>query len=84
MNQLDKDIEHYKELVANSPQEIYVRLLSYMKELKMFRLREITSVQSKLITAQSQLQLTKSELETYKLLQTVRQLQDPSQITKQG
>ena len=84
MNQLDKDIEHYKELVANSPQEIYVRLLSYMKELKMFRLREITSVQSKLITAQSQLQLTKSELETYKLLQTVRQLQDLSQITKQG
>lgn len=84
MNQLDKDIEHYKELVANSPQEIYVRLLSYMKELKMFRLREITSVQSKLITAQSQLQLTKSELETYKSLQTVRQLQDLSQITKQG
>ena len=84
MNQLDKDIEHYKELVANSPQEIYVRLLSYMKELKMFRLREITSVQSKLITAQSQLQLTKSELETYKRLQTVRQLQDLSQITKQG
>ena len=55
-----------------------------MKELKMFRLREITSVQSKLITAQSQLQLTKSELETYKRLQTVRQLQDLSQITKQG
>ena len=84
MNQLDKDIEHYKELVANSPQEIYVRLLSYMKELKMFRLRQIISVQSKLITAQSQLQLTKSELETYKRLQTVRQLQDLSQITKQG
>jgi hypothetical protein len=84
MNQLDKDIEHYEELVANSPQEIYVRLLSYMKELKMFRLRQIISVQSKLITAQSQLQLTKSELETYKRLQTVRQLQDLSQITKQG
>lgn len=84
MNQLDKDIQHYKELVANSPQEIYVRLLSYMKELNMFRLREITSVQSKLITAQSQLQLTKSELETYKRLQPVRQLQDLSQITKQG
>lgn len=84
MNQLDKDIEHYKELVANSPQEIYIRLLSYMEELKIFRLRAITSVQSQLITAQSQLQLTKSELETYKRLQTERQLQDLSQITKQG
>lgn len=84
MNQLNEDIKYYEKLVANSPQDIYMRLLSYMKELKMYRIEKVLKINEELGLAKAQLQLRKSELEMYNKMQITRQFQDLSQITQQG
>lgn len=84
MNQLNEDIKYCEELVANSPQDIYIRLLSYLKELKMYRIEKALKINEELGLAKAQLQLRKSELEIYNKMQITRQFQDLSQITQQG
>ena len=42
------------------------------------------NVKSELNSVQAQMQLSKSELEAYNRLQTIRQLQDQSLIIRQG
>lgn len=85
MNQLDRDIKYFefcKKFSQNN--RMLDRILGYLQELKLFRMREIMNVKSELNSVQAQMQLSKSELETYNRLQTIRQLQDQSQIIKQG
>ena len=88
MNQLDNDIKYF-EFCKKFSQNIETngmldRLLGYMQELKLFRMREIMNVKSELNSVQAQMQLSKSELEAYNRTQIIRQLQDQSQITRQG
>lgn len=78
-NKLDEDIKHLEEY-----KEYNERLLSYLKELRMYRIREIMNVKSELNSVQAQMQLSKSELEVCNRLQTIRQLQDQSLIIRQG
>ncbi len=85
MNQLDRDIKYFefcKKFSQNN--EMLDRILGYLQELKLFRMREIMNVKSELNSVQAQMQLSKSELEAYNRLQTIRQLQDQSQIIRQG
>ena len=88
MNQLDNDIRYFelckkysKGIVTNGMLD---RLLGYMHELKMFKLREILNVKTELNSVESQMQLSKSELERWQRWQIAGQMQDQSQITKQG
>lgn len=69
MNQLDEDIKHLEE-----HKEYHERLLSYLKELRMYRMREIMNVKTELNSVESQLQLNKAELEEYKRLTTLREM----------
>ena len=89
MNQLDRDIKYFefcKKFLQNNG--TLDRILSYLQELKLFRMREIMNVKYELNSVQAQMQLSKqlskSELEAYNRLQTIRQLQDQSQIIRQG
>lgn len=85
MNQLDRDIKYFefcKKFSQNN--RMLDRILGYLQELKLFRMREIMNVKSELNSVQAQMQLSKSELEVYNRLQTIRQLQDQSQIIRQG
>lgn len=85
MNQLDRDIKYFefcKKFSQNN--RMLDRILGYLQELKLFRMREIMNVKSELNSVQARMQLSKSELETYNRLQTIRQLQDQSQIIRQG
>ncbi len=87
MNQLDKDIkflEFWLKISRHAESGFLNRLNKYLNELKMFRLREILNVKTELNSVESQMQLSKSELESYNRWQIARQMQDPSQITKQG
>ena len=88
MNQLDNDIKYFefcKKFLQNiKTNGMLDRLLGYMQELKSFRMREIMNVKSELNSVQAQMQLSKSELEAYNRWQITRQMQDSSQITKQG
>ena len=87
MNQLDKDIKFLEFWLKISKQAEYGflnRLKGYLHELKMFKLREVLNVKTELNSVESQMQLSKSELESYNRWQIARQMQDPSQITKQG
>lgn len=84
MNQLDNDIKYFefcKKFLQNiKTNGMLDRLLGYMQELKLFRMREIMNVKSELNSVESQMQVGKSELEAYNRFQTMRQLQDPSQL----
>lgn len=85
MNQLDRDIKYFefcKKFSQNN--RMLDRILGYLQELKLFRMREIMNVKYELNSVQAQMQLSKSELEAYNRLQTIRQLQDQSQIIRQG
>lgn len=88
MNQLDKDIMFLEFCLKTATESEFLnrlnRLTDYLNELKMFRLREIMNVKTELNSVESQMQLSKSELESYNRWQIARQMQDPSQITKQG
>ena len=88
MNQLDNDIKYFefcKKFLQNiKTNGMLDRLLGYMQELKSFRMREIMNVKSELNSVQAQMQVSKSELEAYNRWQITRQMQDSSQITKQG
>lgn len=88
MNQLDKDIMFLEFCLKTATESGFLnrlnRLTDYLNELKMFRQREIMNVKTELSSVESQMQLSKSELEAYNRWQIARQLQDPSQITKQG
>ena len=89
MNQLDRDIKYFefcKKFSQNNGMldgnGMLDRILGYLQELKLFRMREIMNVKSELNSVQAQMQLSKSELEAYNRLQTIRQLQDQSQIIR--
>jgi len=69
MNQLDKDIKHLEEC-----RELNERVLSYLKELRLFRMREILNVKDELNSVESQLQLNKTEIEKYNELIALRQM----------
>ena len=69
MNQLDEDIKHLEEC-----RELNERLLSYLKELRLFRMREILNVEDELNSVESQLQLNKTEIEKYNELIALRQM----------
>lgn len=69
MNQLDEDIKHLEEC-----KELNERILSYMKELRLFRAREILNVKDELNSVESQLQLNKTEIEKYNRLIELRQM----------
>lgn len=88
MNQLDKDIMFLEFCLKKATESGFLnrlnRLTDYLNELKMFRMREMMNVKTELSSVESQMQLSKSELEAYNRWQIARQLQDPSQITKQG
>lgn len=85
MNQLDRDIKYFEFCKKFSQSNgMLDRILGYLQELKLFRMREIMNVKYELNSVQAQMQLSKSELETYNRLQTIRQLQDQSQIIRQG
>ena len=87
MNQLDKDIkflEFWLKISRHAESGFLNRLNKYLNELKMFRLREALNVKTELSSVESQMQLSKSELESYNRWQIAREMQDPSQITKQG
>lgn len=87
MNQLDKDIKFIEfclKISKHAESGFLNRLNKYLHELKMFRLREISNVKTELSSFESQMQLSKSELEAYNRWQIAREMQDPSQITKQG
>ena len=88
MNQLDNDIRYFelckkysKGIVTNGMLD---RLLGYMQELKLFRMREMMNVKPELNSVESQMQLSKAELERWQRWQIARQVQDQSQITQQG
>lgn len=79
MNQLDKDImflEFCLKTTKHAESGFLNRLTDYLNELK--------NVETELNSVQAQMQLSKSELESYNRLQTIRQLQDQSQIVRQG
>lgn len=88
MNQLDKDIKYlefclnYLKMTKHAEYGFLNRLTDYLNELK--RLRAMMNVKSELNSVESQMQLSKSELEAYNRWQIAREMQDPSQITKQG
>lgn len=88
MNQLDKDIMFLEFCLKTATESEFLnrlnRLTDYLNELKMFRQREMMNVKSELNSVQAQMQLSKSELESYNRWQIAREMQDPSQITKQG
>ena len=88
MNQLDKDIMFLEFCLKKATESEFLnrlnRLTDYLNELKMFRMREMMNVKTELSSVESQMQLSKSELEAYNRWQIARQMQDPSQITKQG
>ena len=88
MNQLDKDIMFLEFCLKKATESGFLnrlnRLTDYLNELKMFRMREMMNVKTELSSVESQMQLSKSELEAYNRWQIARQMQDPSQITKQG
>ena len=88
MNQLDKDIMFLEFCLKKATESGFLnrlnRLTGYLNELKMFRMREMMNVKTELSSVESQMQLSKSELEAYNRWQIARQMQDPSQITKQG
>lgn len=90
MNQLDKDIKYLEfclnclKMTKHYESGFLNRLTDYLNELKMFRLRAMMNVETELNSVQAQMQLSKSELESYNRLQTIRQLQDQSQIVRQG
>lgn len=69
MNQLDEDIKHLEEC-----RELNERILSYLKELRLFRMREILNVKTELNSVESQLQSNKTEIEEYNRLITLRQM----------
>lgn len=69
MNQLDEDIKHLEEC-----RELNERVLSYLKELRLFRMREILNVKDELNSVESQLQLNKTEIEKYNELIALRQM----------
>lgn len=88
MNQLDKDIMFLEFCLKTATESGFLnrlnRLTDYLNELKMFRQREMMNVKSEIASVESQMQLSKSELEAYNRWQTIRQLQDQSQIVRQG
>lgn len=88
MNQLDKDIMFLEFCLKKATESGFLnrlnRLTDYLNELKMFRMREMMNVKTELSSVQAQMQLSKSELEAHNRWQIARQMQDPSQITKQG
>ena len=87
MNQLDKDIEFLEfwlKISRHDESGFLNRLKGYLHELKMFKLREILNVKTELNSVESQMQLSKAELERWQRWQIARQVQDPSQITQQG
>ena len=87
MNQLDKDIEFLEfwlKISRHDESGFLNRLKGYLHELKMFRLREVLNVKTELNSVESQMQLSKAELERWQRWQIARQVQDPSQITQQG
>lgn len=87
MNQLDEDIKFLEFLIKiakHTESGLLNRLADDLNELKMFRMREMMNVKTELNSVESQMQLSKSELEAYNRWQTIRQLQDPSQIVRQG
>lgn len=90
MNQLDKDIKYLEfclnclKTTKHAESGFLNRLTDYLNELKMFRLRAMMNVETELNSVQAQMQLSKSISESYDRWQTARQMQDQSQITKQG
>ena len=87
MNQLDKDIEFLEfwlKISRHDESGFLNRLKGYLHELKMFKLREILNVKTELNSVESQMQLSKAELERWQRWQIARQVQDPSQITQQS
>ena len=87
MNQLDKDIEFLEfwlKISRHDESGFLNRLKGYLHELKMFKLREILNVKTELNSVESQMQLSKAEVERWQRWQIARQVQDPSQITQQG
>ena len=91
MKQIDSDIKYldFRKKFTNVDtlvitDEMLGRILGYLQELKLFRMREIMNVKTELNSVESQMQLSKSELEAYNRWQTIRQLQDQSQIVRQG
>lgn len=93
MKQLDRDIQYFefckkffcKKFLQNVDTDgMLDRILGYMQELKLFRMREMMNVETELNSVQAQMQLSKSELESYNRWQIAREMQDSSQITKQG
>lgn len=69
MNQLDEDIKHLEEC-----RELNERILSYMKELRLFRMREILNIKTELNSVESQSLSNKTEIEEYNRLITLRQM----------
>ena len=69
MNQLDEDIKHLEEC-----RELNERILSYLKELRLFRIREILNVKDELNSVESQLQLNKTKIKEYNELIALRQM----------
>ena len=87
MNQLDKDIEFLEfwlKISKHAESGFLNRLKGYLHELKMFKLREILNVKTELNSVESQMQLSKAEMERWQRWQIARQVQDLSQITQQG
>lgn len=87
MNQLDKDIkflEFWLKISRHAESGFLNRLNKYLNELKMFRMKEIMNVKTELNSVESQMQLSKSISESYDRWKIARQMQDLSQITKQG
>ena len=87
MNQLDKDIEFLEfwlKIAKRDSSGFLNRLKGYLHELKLFRMREMMNVKTELNSVESQMQLSKAELERWQRWQIARQVQDPSQITQQG
>lgn len=66
---LDEDIKRLEKYT-----EFHERLLSYLKELRMFRMMEIMNVEIGLNSVKSQLQLNKAELEEQKRLAALREM----------
>lgn len=66
---LDEDIKRLEEYT-----KFHERLLSYLKELRMFRMREIMNVEIELNSVKSQLQLNKAELEEQRRLAALREM----------
>lgn len=66
---LDEDIKRLEEYA-----KFHERLLSYLKELRLFRMREIMNVEIGLNSVKSQLQSNKADLEEHKRLTTLREM----------